>query len=143
MESFTLGFPPDGQSVDPCGTDRAIPASIRDEVVRRYEAEYPGGYVLAFSDDEAGIAGFYTRTKETWKELDTIGEIVLYPTKPAKGLGFLIVGAGETNPEWPSDFFLNSSRYTKALHEWIRLRAERFATLTGKPFREAAADYDC
>jgi len=143
MESFTLGFPPDGQSVDPYSADTKIPDTIRDEVSRRYEAEYPGGYVLAFSDSGTGIAGFYTRTKEIWVELDAVDEVVLYPIKPAKGSGFLVVGSGDTIPGWPDEFFLSSSRYTARLHAWISVRSERFAALIGKPFREAMAGSDC
>lgn len=143
MESFALGFPPDGQSVDPYRSDSRIPDSIREEVIRRYEAEYPTGYVLAFWEPDAQIFGFYTRTKETWKNLDAIDEIVLFPIKPAKGPGFIIVGSEDTNPGWPDDFFLGSSRYTESLHEWIRSRSERLAAMIGKPFREAPAGADC
>jgi hypothetical protein len=143
MDSFTIGFPPDGQSVDPSSGGPRIPDAIREEVIRRYEAEYPGGYVLAFVDFDAGVAGFYTRTKGNWVKLDSIEEVVLYPTKPAKGSGFLVVGSQDTNPGWPDEFFLSSSRYTEALHDWIRVRAERFADLIGKPFREAMAGSDC
>ncbi|MBK1884627.1 hypothetical protein JIN85_19580 [Luteolibacter pohnpeiensis] len=143
MKSFTLGFPPDGQSVDPYSGDSKIPESIRDEVIRRYEAEYPGGYVLAFVDHAAGIAGFYTRTKENWQALNDIYEVVLYPTKPEKDSGFLVVGSQDTTPGWPNNFFLSSSRYTDRLHEWVRIRSERFAGLIGRPFREAMAGSDC
>lgn len=143
MNSFAFGFPPDGHSVDPCRSDARIPNSIREEVIRRYEAEYPNGYILAFWDSETQIFGFYTRTKEIWKKLDSIDEIVLFPIKPSKGLGFLIVGSVDTNPGWPEDFLLSSSRYTEPLHAWIRSRAERLAALIGKPFREAPTGADC
>ena len=143
MKSFTLGFPPHGEPVAPYSADTKIPDMIRDEVIRRYEAEYPGGYILAFFDSGANIAGFYTRTKEVWVELDAIDEVVLYPTKPAKGSGFLVVGTGDANSGWPNDFLLSSTHYTERLHEWTRVRVERFAALISKPFREAIAGADC
>ena len=142
METFTLGFPPDGQSVDPSRSKALpIPDSVRAEVVSRFEENYPRGYVLAFADKKSDVFGFYSRSHESWRRISETNYIGIYPTKPAKGGGYILLGYQERDGDWP-DVYLASSRFTDDVFDWMKMRAERLANIVGVPLREFPAGCD-
>ena len=141
METFTLGFPPEGHSVDPPSVTKRLPDSIREEVIRRFDTEYPSGYVLVGADSSTNALFFYTRTQEYWESIDEIDEVVLFPTLPGKGSGWILIGRDSEGRGWP-DSFLGASRYSERLHDWMAKLGQRIAVMIDKPYREHPADCD-
>lgn len=142
MESFTLGFPPEGRSFDPIGTNQfAMPESVRKLVIERFEIGLPDGYLLAFVDRDADVFGFYSQSGECCRRLSEVSSIVLYFQKPAKGHGFLLVGDRKRGGKWP-DCYLESKRYSATLHAWIRERVEKLAKIADLEFKESSVGFD-
>lgn len=142
MKTFAFGLPPPGEAAALPTHGERIPSPLREAIVEDYEAKYPGVYILSAYDPAVDILAIYHRTREAWIRGKEVKEIVLTPTGPAKGPGFIVIGWREHADQCPSGT-IRTSNYSQPMHAWMREKAKALASLVGCEFRETQLSADC
>jgi hypothetical protein len=142
MKTLPFGYPPPGESAELSTRGAKISSSLREAIAREFEALYPGVYILAAFDPETDTLALYHRTREDCVARSRIDQIVLTPTEPAKGPGFIEIGWMNDSDPFPSGTIWTSS-YSSAMHDWMRVKAMALASLAGCRFRETQVYKDC
>jgi hypothetical protein len=143
MNTYIFGMPPAGEVAQlPEYGVGTIPSPFREQLVSEYERHYPGVYIIAGIDTSKETFALYHRTRETWINVKDIKELVLTPTGPAKGPGYIEIGWQSETATWPTGF-LWSVTYSKTMHEWMRERIIALGKLIDRPCRETQVYADC
>lgn len=142
MKTHAFGFPPIGECAGLPSSSVSIPDRLRESIRKEYEALYPDVYILAAYDPEADILALYDRTREIWFKRSDITEVVLTPTGPAKGPGYIEIGVSLKATTYPTGAVWTSV-YSEALHKWMRKKADALAHLIESDVRETMLYADC
>ena len=142
MKTFAFGLPPAGEAAALPIRSEKIPAPLRAAIARDYEAQYPGVYILAAFDPASDVLAVYDRTREAWVRRKEVKEIVLTPTSPAKGPGYIEIGWMKSGDQFPSGTIWTSA-YSEPMHAWMREKAKALAALVSCDFRETQLYADC
>lgn len=141
MKTLVLGTPPIETVMHLPEGSPPIPSPSREIIRASFEAQSPSVYMLAAFDPPSQLFAVVTSSREVWLRGKTIREIILAPTLPAKGWGFIELGMA-TKEDATIHWMISAPTYSEAAHAWLRSKAQDLANMLNCTVREQPPLHD-